>query len=86
MKRLVEVFTAGCPLCDPVVKTVHDLACPFCEVTVYDIRKEGAEKARSYGIHRVPAVVVNGKLVDCCRSPAVDVEMLKAAGVRMPIS
>jgi protein-disulfide isomerase len=86
MKRLVEIFTAGCPLCEPVVKTVHDLACPSCEVKVYDIRKEGAEKAKSYGIARVPAVVVNGKLADCCRNTgAVDVEVLKAAGVGVPI-
>lgn len=84
VKRLVEVFTAGCPLCEPVVKTVHDLACPSCEVKVYDLRKEGLEKARQIGIARVPAVAVNGKVADCCRSTGVDVGVLKALGVGVP--
>ncbi len=84
MKRLVEVFTAGCPLCDPVVKMVQALACPSCELQVYDITKAGAEKAKAYGVTRVPAVVVNGKLADCCRSTGVDVAVLKSAGVGVP--
>jgi len=27
-KRKVEVFIAGCPLCDETVKLVNELACP----------------------------------------------------------
>jgi hypothetical protein len=27
-KRKIEVFTAGCPLCDETVKLVRELACP----------------------------------------------------------
>ena len=62
-KRLVEVFTAGCPLCDETVKLVRELACSNCEVQVYDLREGYAtnscrERATQYGIHRVPAVVV----------------------------
>lgn len=72
-KRVVEVFTAGCPLCDETVKLVRELACSNCEVQVWDLREEQAtnesrEKVRQYGIHRVPAVVVNGKLADCCEN------------------
>lgn len=59
-KRQVEVFTAGCPLCDPVVQMVQDLACPDCEVMVHDLRQAGVEKAQVYGVKRVPAVVVDG--------------------------
>ena len=36
-KRLVEVFTAGCPLCDETVKLVGELACDKCEVQIYDL-------------------------------------------------
>ena len=86
-KRLVEVFTAGCPLCDETVKLVRELACSNCEVQVYDLR-EGCvtnscrEKAEQYGIHRVPAVVVNGKLAECCQNQQpVSRESLVAAGV-----
>ncbi|MFN4182733.1 MAG: thioredoxin family protein [bacterium] len=85
MKRVVEVFTAGCPLCDPVVKMVQELACPSCEVSVYDLRKEGFEKAKQYGIARVPAVVVNGKIADCCRTTEVNRENLQASGIGTPL-
>ena len=51
-KRKVELFTAGCPLCDKVVKLVKSLACASCEVTIYDLRKEAMDKARKYGACR----------------------------------
>ncbi len=41
-KNLVEVFTAGCPLCDETVKLVKNLACFSCEVKIYDFRQEYA--------------------------------------------
>ncbi|MGH3845772.1 MAG: thioredoxin family protein [Pseudonocardiaceae bacterium] len=55
------MFTAGCPICDPTVELVAELACSDCEVTVHDLRVQGAEKARQYGIKTVPAVVVDGR-------------------------
>jgi len=85
-KRNVEVFTAGCPVCDDTVKLVNSIACPSCEVTVYDLNK-GCEsnicrdKAREYGIKRLPAVAVNGKPVECCEIGSVSTDALKAAGV-----
>src|SRR5262249_33286680 len=33
-KRQVEVFTAGCPVCEPVVELVERIACPSCDVTI----------------------------------------------------
>lgn len=85
-KRKVEVFTAGCPLCDPVVELVREVACPSCEVVVYDLNagcatNECREKAEGYGINRVPAVVVDGRLLECCVAGTVSEEMLRAAGV-----
>lgn len=86
-KRIVEVFSAGCPLCDETLKLVRELACPNCEVQVYDLREgcatnECREKAKQYGIHRVPAVVVNGKLADCCSNQQpVSREALITAGL-----
>jgi hypothetical protein len=35
----IEVFIAGCPLCDEAVRTVNETACPNCTVTVYDLRQ-----------------------------------------------
>lgn len=80
-KRQVEVFTAGCPVCEPAVQTVRDLACPDCEVTVIDVSAAGADRAQSYGIQTLPAVVVDGRLVSCCDNRGPDREELARAGV-----
>ena len=86
MKRQVEVFTANCPVCDPVIKMIQELACDTCEVTTYDLVKQCEDKTcldklDEYGIKKVPAVVVNGKLLDCCRDSAITVERLVEAGI-----
>ncbi|MBF2072298.1 MAG: thioredoxin family protein [Synechococcales cyanobacterium C42_A2020_086] len=86
-KRLVEVFTAGCPLCDETVSLVRELARDNCEIQVWDLREgcatnECREKANQYGIHRVPAVVVNGKLAECCQNQQpISREALLTAGI-----
>ena len=85
-KRQVEVFTAGCPVCDPAVQLVNELACPDCEVTVHDVREAGAEKARQYGIKTVPAVVINGRIAQCCENAGPEREQLQAAGVGQRLS
>jgi glutaredoxin len=85
-RRLVEVFTSGCFLCDDVVRQVKDLACDNCEVVVYDLNKgcatnECEEKAKAYGVQSVPAVAIDGKLIDCCKNNGVNIDALKAAGL-----
>ncbi|MGH2688104.1 MAG: thioredoxin family protein [Actinomycetota bacterium] len=82
-KRQVEVFTAGCPVCEPAVELVQDLACPDCEVTVHDLRNDpsAAESAGRYGIARLPAVAVNGTLVSCCQTSSPSRDELSAAGI-----
>ena len=92
-KRQVQVFTAGCPVCQPVVQLVEEMACPDCEVTVHDLREaEGAaltgrsgatvgEMARQYAIKTVPAVVVNGQIASCCQALGATREELAAAGI-----
>jgi glutaredoxin len=81
-KRTIEVFTAGCPCCNEAVQLVKSLACESCDVQVLDMRSDSAAqaKARAYGVERVPAVVVNGKLANCCEG-GVDADTLRALGV-----
>jgi predicted DsbA family dithiol-disulfide isomerase len=43
------------------------------------------ERARSLGIRSVPAVVIDGKLADCCSGRGVDVQVLRAAGLGQPL-
>lgn len=86
MKRQIEVFTAGCPVCEPVVKTVNEMACDFCEVTIYNLveqcdSKICIDKMKEYNITSLPAVAVNGKLLSCCQNKGVNKEELTAAGI-----
>lgn len=80
-KRHVDVFVAGCPVCEPTVRLVQELACPDCEVTVHDLREGGADAAARYGIGSVPAVVVGGALAACCQGRGPDRQSLIAAGI-----
>lgn len=36
-KRRIEIFTAGCPVCEESVERVQQAACSSCEVIVYDL-------------------------------------------------
>ncbi len=85
-KRQVEVFTAGCPVCEPAVQLVKELAYPDCEITVHDLREAGIERAREYGVKTVPAVVVDGRLAACCEGGGPGREQLLAAGIGEPLS
>ena len=86
MKRKIEIFTANCPVCDPVVKMVNELSCGSCEVIVYDMIKQCYDKAclnkaNAYGIARIPAVAIDGKLLNCCEAGTITREDLVSAGV-----
>jgi DNA-binding transcriptional MerR regulator/glutaredoxin len=82
-KRQVEVFTAGCPLCDPVVELVKRIACDDCDVTVYNLHDDAdaAERAKALNVHRVPMVLVNGQPADGCQFDPVTEAGLRAAGI-----
>lgn len=86
MKRQIEVFTANCPVCDPVVTMVKEMACDQCEVTVYDLVKQCEDKIclnklEEYQIKKVPAIAVNGTLLNCCQNGGISKEELIRAGI-----
>ena len=86
-KRTVEVFSAGCPACDDAITMVQEIACPFCDVSVLDMNDPTvASRAKGLGIKSVPAVVIDGKLADCCTGRGPDEATLRAAGLGQPIS
>ncbi|HEX8069288.1 MAG TPA: thioredoxin family protein [Pyrinomonadaceae bacterium] len=85
-KRKVEVFSAGCPACDEAVRLVNAIACPSCEVEVLDMQQpDVAARAEQLGVRSVPAVVIDGRLADCCVGRGVDEATLRAAGVGAPL-
>lgn len=81
-KRKIEIFSAGCPACEETVELVNRIACPSCEVSVLDMKEPSvAKRAKELGVCSVPAVVIDGKLADCCAGRGVDEAALRAAGV-----
>lgn len=85
-KRKVEIFSAGCPVCQEAVELVRRIGCPSCEVQVLDMRDPSvSERAKGLGIRSVPAVVVDGKLAECCTEHGPEEGMLREAGVGTPI-
>src|SRR5262249_39195716 len=86
VKRKIEIFSAGCPACEETIALVNRIACPSCEISVLDMRRpEVAARATSYGIRSVPAVVVDGKLAECCANRGVEEKAVRSAGVGMPL-
>lgn len=80
--RKVEIFSAGCPACQETVDLVKKISCPSCDVSVLSMNDDDvSQRAKALGIHRVPAVVIDGKLADCCSVSAPNEESLRAAGV-----
>ncbi len=86
-QRKIEIFTAGCPLCEPVVEVVRSLASEYDnEVVVYDLvkqceTKECLSKVEQYGVKRLPAVAVNGELINCCKNNGITKQDLINAGI-----
>lgn len=86
-KRTIEVFSAGCPVCEEAVKMVRENACPSCEVRVLDMHDPGvARRAQGLGVRSVPAVAVDGRLAACCAGRGPEESVLRAAGLGKPIA
>ncbi len=85
--RLIEIFSAGCSVCENLVQQVRDAACPSCDVQVLDMKAPDIQqRAADLGIKSIPAVVIDGKLADCCTSRGVELDVLRSAGLGQPIS
>ena len=86
-KRKIEVFSAGCPACQETINLVNQVACPSCEVSILDMNDAAvASRAKQLGIRSVPAVVIDGKLADCCAGRGPDEATLRAGGLGQSVS
>lgn len=87
VRRKIEVFSAGCPVCEETVEEIRKASCPSCDVTVLNMKDQKvAERAKSLGIRSLPAVSIDGKPAECCSGRGVDIETLKAAGLGKQLS
>ena len=86
-KRQIEIFSAGCPVCQETIDLVTQMACPSCEISILDMQDAAvAERARKLGVALVPAVAVEGQLADCCSGRGIDEDTLRRAGIGQPLS
>ncbi|HFQ81907.1 MAG TPA: hypothetical protein ENK33_11125 [Desulfobacterales bacterium] len=85
--RKIEVFSAGCPLCEETIEMVNRLSCSSCQTEIVDMKDvKGAARARELNIRTVPAVAIDGKLAECCAGKGPDEVILRGAGLGQAIS
>lgn len=84
--RKIEIFSAGCPKCEDAIARVREAACPSCEIEVLNMMLPEVQKRASVlGILSLPAVAIDGKLAQCCSGRGVDIDLLKTAGLGVPL-
>jgi hypothetical protein len=73
-----ELYSARSELCGDALAMVKRLAGSDHLIVVLDItRAEMVHRAKQLGIHRVPRIVIDGKLAECCTSRAPDEATLR---------
>ncbi len=86
-RRQIEIFSAGCAVCEKAIARITEIACSSCQVTVLDMADPAvAARAESLIIRSLPAVAIDGKLADCCSNGGPDEAALRAAGLGQPIA
>lgn len=78
LKRKIEVFTAGCALCDDTLSLIRE-AVYSCGCEVIERRcgeRERCAEAVQYGIRVMPTVVVDGMIVFEGRLNATQAQLL----------
>lgn len=79
---MIEIFSAGCPVCDRAISTVEELADDNYEINVLDMNDpQVADRAEKMGIVSVPAVVMDGELLECCGQTGPTRESLQQSGL-----
>jgi len=85
-KRKIEVFSAGCNVCEQTVELVKQIACDSCQVEVLDMHDADVAKlADRLGIQSVPAVAIDGKVASCCAGRGPSEAALRDAGLGKPL-
>jgi glutaredoxin len=85
-KRRVEIFSAGCKTCQRTIEQLREEIDSRHEIVVHDMHKDtaAAERADAFGIRTVPAIVVDGSLLGCCKNTGPTLRELHAAGLGKP--
>ncbi len=81
-QRKIEVYSAGCSICNDVVDKVREAACKSCDIVIRDMMLPEVQRdAAGLGILSLPAIVIDGTLANCCSGRGVDLDVLRQAGL-----
>lgn len=85
-RRKVEIFSAGCQTCRRTIDQLREQIDPRHEIVIHDMQGDDAAvtKAEAFGIRTVPAVIVDGHLLACCKNTGPTLRELHAAGLAKP--
>jgi len=79
-KHKIEIFSAECATCKETIDMVRKIAGPDHELQIHDMHQEGiATRAKEHGVRSLPAVVIDGKLAECCAGRGPDEHILRQA-------
>ena len=79
-RRMIEVFSGGCYMCQEAISLIQELAGDSADIKVRDVRKPLHKTvADRYSVKRLPAVAIDGKLTDC--SIGMTAKDLRAVGI-----
>lgn len=67
--KKIEIFTDSSLFGDNIVSLVKQHACSKCDIFVYDVGKDGIhsefeQKRTAYGVQSIPAVAIDGQLIN----------------------
>ena len=82
----VEIFSAGCRTCKTTIEQLREHIDPRHEIVVHDMQNNAAaaERSEAFGIRTVPAIVVDGALLACCKNTGRTIRELHGAGLAKP--
>ncbi len=85
-RRRVEIFSAGCTTSRRTIDQLREQIDPRHDIIVHDMHSDGAAvtRAEAFGIRTVPAVIVDGHLLACCKNTGPTLRELHAAGLARP--
>jgi len=85
-KRKIEIYSAGCSICNNAIDQIREASCPSCEIIIHDMMlPEVQRSAGGLGILSLPAVVIDGRPSGCCAGRGVDLDVLREAGLGQPM-
>ncbi|CAN5481085.1 hypothetical protein BH10BAC5_BH10BAC5_26230 [soil metagenome] len=86
MKRTFEIFICDCPRCYEALHEIKAATCDNCTLEILDTVKDNIalNKSQNYGINEFPAVVFEGKVIECRNNGNFDIGVLKNLGLGNP--